>query len=494
MASSLTPNATTDGSNNPPDHTKHHIKSNKRLRKQCVVTPWQDFFEFDCVGTALLGAVSLLQNQPPSSQMSLEEGLQKFAVWKARCARLPHAVESTGSLAQIVWRDQMAPTSSTELRSAYACTILRAINGLADVQQQQRATATSVALLCSQMGIPPWLVDIRHESTHQQLPTLPVLRKAALTLLEFFRKAYWDPVSKATYGHIERATELLKEYHALVEGASLSRENSVAEMDDGESSSSESEVEVSETKNLSNVNSFAALQQTSSSKTEKRSAERKPEREKKKRKTTSVNTGPSPSSCARAFVKLKIPLELAHYAILSFLIWTGVDGSGGVLLSFSKPEGGAKQDFEILRKKYTTLLQNTCRAWPGFLSALLVHFVDAVMSIEDACCDSKMDDISKKKLSLVDAWIRYVLSKNFLAHAFPNVPEVQKTRGESDLPPVEAWQSLRLPLNSLCDRCEEASVKPNKSKKAAAIDFIVVVVIVSFPLSNQLNGLLCSGG
>jgi hypothetical protein len=44
---------------------------------------------------------------------------------------------------------------------------------------QKGAYARSVAGLAAQLALTDWLVDIRHEATHTQLPGLPVLRLAA---------------------------------------------------------------------------------------------------------------------------------------------------------------------------------------------------------------------------------------------------------------------------------------------------------------------------
>ena len=80
--------------------------------------------------------------------------------------------------------------SVMELRLAYSSAIVRCINGFSDSLQQQRAMAASVANLCGQLGIPSWLVDTRHESSHNTLPNLEVLRLSTSTLLEFMKSEY----------------------------------------------------------------------------------------------------------------------------------------------------------------------------------------------------------------------------------------------------------------------------------------------------------------
>jgi len=225
----------------------HFNRHNKRLRKHTRVVPWRDEWELQSVGKALLsvldedGGDGGVDDRPgdevcplplPPTQISPEEALATIAVWKSRLASadgLPQAIESTAALAAVYRRDSqrriqrrsrsrlrstfrstlrststlmpmpmaismsMSIPGVTELRLAYSAAIVRCINGFADSLQQQRAMAASVSNLCGQLGIPSWLVDTRHESSHNALPNLEVLRLSASTLLEFLRELFWIP-------------------------------------------------------------------------------------------------------------------------------------------------------------------------------------------------------------------------------------------------------------------------------------------------------------
>lgn len=177
---------------------------NKRFRNQMRVTPWKDDWELERVGFALLSVLNPIENgDTDNTDSTILEALDMVAVWKARSEILPHAVESTAALAHVFWRDQSvsiplqsmkaSSTSIVELRLAYSSAIVRCINGFADALQQQRSVAAPVSVLCGQMGIPSWLVDIRHEASHNTLPTLPVLRLAASTLLQYLQAEFWTP-------------------------------------------------------------------------------------------------------------------------------------------------------------------------------------------------------------------------------------------------------------------------------------------------------------
>lgn len=70
--------------------------------------------------------------------------------------------------------------SSTALivRQTYALAIIRLVNGLVD-PLQQGIYARPISSIAAQIGLPTWLVDIRHAATHEDLPSLEVLREAA---------------------------------------------------------------------------------------------------------------------------------------------------------------------------------------------------------------------------------------------------------------------------------------------------------------------------
>jgi hypothetical protein len=78
-----------------------------------------------------------------------------------------------------------------EIRLMYSMAIVRGVNGLVD-PSQQGFFADSVMSLASKIGLPSWFVDLRHEATHAQLPSLNILRNAATSLLKWYRHHYWD--------------------------------------------------------------------------------------------------------------------------------------------------------------------------------------------------------------------------------------------------------------------------------------------------------------
>lgn len=94
---------------------------------------------------------------------------------------LPHALESTLSIltARLIDTSAMQQnTSSLSLRQNYAAAIIRMVNGLVD-PLQAGAYARSIASIAAQLGLPSWLVELRHAATHEDLPSLEMLREAS---------------------------------------------------------------------------------------------------------------------------------------------------------------------------------------------------------------------------------------------------------------------------------------------------------------------------
>jgi len=69
--------------------------------------------------------------------------------------------------------------------------LTRFVNGVTEPFQKQ-VFAQSVASLAARAGLPPGIVEIRHQASHQQLPPLPLLRMAARQSLSWLQENYWE--------------------------------------------------------------------------------------------------------------------------------------------------------------------------------------------------------------------------------------------------------------------------------------------------------------
>lgn len=59
-------------------------------------------------------------------------------------------------------------------------------------------------------GLPRVLVDLRHEATHNELPSLPLLRAAADAALAWLHATYWEPQQHTLRSAAERIATILR--------------------------------------------------------------------------------------------------------------------------------------------------------------------------------------------------------------------------------------------------------------------------------------------
>jgi hypothetical protein len=102
---------------------------------------------------------------------------------------LPHALESLLSILVAIRQDSASDfglSSSLSLRQSYATALIRLVNGLVD-PLQSGTYARSILSIAAQIGLPAWLVELRHAATHEDLPSLELLRDGAKEVSESSR-------------------------------------------------------------------------------------------------------------------------------------------------------------------------------------------------------------------------------------------------------------------------------------------------------------------
>ncbi|KAK7058357.1 rRNA-processing protein las1 [Paramarasmius palmivorus] len=105
--------------------------------------------------------------------------INRLSAWRA-ITPLPHALDSTLAILSVIVQDAKAEGASLFLllRQSYASALIRLVNGLVD-PLQLGVYARSIAGIAAQLDLPLWLVELRHAATHEDLPSLEVLREAA---------------------------------------------------------------------------------------------------------------------------------------------------------------------------------------------------------------------------------------------------------------------------------------------------------------------------
>ncbi|KAF7971829.1 hypothetical protein HWV62_19837 [Athelia sp. TMB] len=151
-----------------------------------------------------------------------KRAVERLSAWKA-ITSLPHALESTLALLAVILQDNLSQssTSGLALRQSYATALIRLVNGLVD-PLQSGAYARSIASIAAQLGLPPWLVELRHAATHEDLPSLELLRDAARESMAWLLHNYFLPTlnpsasTQAPAAQLPSLSPLLKQYKTLL--------------------------------------------------------------------------------------------------------------------------------------------------------------------------------------------------------------------------------------------------------------------------------------
>jgi Las1-like len=444
--------------------TKRHFK---RICDAVQSIPFWDWKEHDQVGLALV--------HHRDDFLSTEEALERVAVWKTRSTKIAHAIESTAALVQILLRDQEQRRSSvistTELRHAYASAILRSVNGLADSLQQQRFAASSVAVLCTELGVPPWLVAIRHEATHNQLPPLPTLRMAAEALVQYFSTVYWEPTRERHEQQYEHAWSILCQYEAAAIDREQSRlqipsENQIdvddtrAEETNSDSDKDNGDDEILEVDGLlqsplgTTSNRFAALVEKKTKIDKAASskdvpAEQPPLKKPKIEPNDFVKRNQIVAACAKRFAMTESHVDVLHRVAIDFLVARSHENA--TLTNAESVENG------VLLQRFRVLLSTLGRSWPGFLSAFLRACVKQIVDLECGQWygNSPPEEVTEV-CSIFESWVHVLLSRKFLSFLERKTEKTEakanfKLNDMTTFAAFETLQSLQYPLNRLCD-------------------------------------------
>ncbi|XP_041980884.1 uncharacterized protein LOC121734377 [Aricia agestis] len=114
-------------------------------------------------------------------------------VWKARCPFVPSGIESTLCLLEVHIQDEEGicyENSDQLLRLAYATALMRFVNHMLD---KETAKGTGLYKAAKNLGVPDWIVDLRHDTAHNnKLPSIDLLREACVVSLDWLKVNYWD--------------------------------------------------------------------------------------------------------------------------------------------------------------------------------------------------------------------------------------------------------------------------------------------------------------
>lgn len=124
--------------------------------------------------------------------------IQRVKAFASR-GRLPHGVEITSLLISIRISDPIDKSKfpkqhdASLLQLSYSMALIRFVNGLLDPLQQGNF-AISLHSLARNIELPSFFVELRHMGTHEQIPSLEVLRLATDKALDWLFENYWSEI------------------------------------------------------------------------------------------------------------------------------------------------------------------------------------------------------------------------------------------------------------------------------------------------------------
>lgn len=169
---------------------------------QYIFTPWRSRHDLLAIRSQFYPDHHPSPNQTQQTQQDNQKSLAvaRVATWMHRTG-CPHLVESTALLTAAILLDSSTATTTSAyaVRAAYAAAFSRFVTGLLD-SHQDRARKMSMYGLARSVGLPAAFVELRHQATHEALPSLVRLRGAARGGLEWIWGFYWRGIDEGGDG------------------------------------------------------------------------------------------------------------------------------------------------------------------------------------------------------------------------------------------------------------------------------------------------------
>ncbi|XP_012472208.1 uncharacterized protein LOC105789382 isoform X1 [Gossypium raimondii] len=155
------------------------------------LVPWLNWAEWDSVRKSLFS----------SSPRKISSALSRISTWRSRGC-LPVVIDVTASIVEIQQTDpffrgdKSKDDSHSEqlLAMLYCMAILRIVNCV--IEKTRKRTGISIADAADAIGIPRRLIDVRHEGSHRDLPSLTIARDSSVVALNWLKSYYWEPQKK----------------------------------------------------------------------------------------------------------------------------------------------------------------------------------------------------------------------------------------------------------------------------------------------------------
>ncbi|XVF52038.1 hypothetical protein PTKIN_Ptkin04bG0233000 [Pterospermum kingtungense] len=170
------------------------------------LVPWLNWAEWESVRKSLFS----------SSPTEIYSALSRISTWRSRGC-LPVVIDVTASIIEIQQTDPFFRSDKREadlhseqmLAMLYSMAILRLVNCV--IEKRRKRTGISIADAAEEIGIPRRLIDVRHEGSHRDLPSLAIVRDSSIVALNWLKSYYWEPQKKQIPFQREGAVTIRRE-------------------------------------------------------------------------------------------------------------------------------------------------------------------------------------------------------------------------------------------------------------------------------------------
>lgn len=156
---------------------------------QYIITPWKYDHELLQVRDEFYGVKGQVDDELK------RHAVNWVAAWRMR-GSLPHAIESTAAIIDAQLHQQAGNNSPFSVRATYAAAVGRFVTGYCDITQTS-AVRRSMFDVAKEIGLPSSFVELRHEATHSDLPSLQRLERHAGLALQWLWDRYWSKLEPA---------------------------------------------------------------------------------------------------------------------------------------------------------------------------------------------------------------------------------------------------------------------------------------------------------
>jgi len=172
-----------------------------------TITPWRTQSDLLAVRQQLYSLnTNSSHNQDPNQNGNRDayldlrhQAVSRIMAWKLR-GNLPHAVESTALLTDAILHHDLSINSIFSVRAVYAAAFTRFVTGFCDIgRNRERALEpSSMLVIARQIDMPDEFVALRHEATHEDLPSVQRLVAVCEQALEWLWRVYWSRLPEET--------------------------------------------------------------------------------------------------------------------------------------------------------------------------------------------------------------------------------------------------------------------------------------------------------